>query len=68
MLRKLNGHTLVTLGYGKAKVPPSREIRDEGQLLRIYSSSIYHNTLLRIPNHLLSSILYFATLANTIPQ
>jgi hypothetical protein len=49
-------------------VPPSRETQDEGQLLRIYSSSIYHNTLPRIPNHLLSSLLYFVTLANTIPQ
>jgi hypothetical protein len=32
----------------------------------IYSSSIYHNTLPMIPNHLLSSLLYFVTPANTI--
>jgi hypothetical protein len=44
------------------------ERQDEGQLLRIYSSSIYHNTLPRIPNHLFSSLLYFATPVNTIPQ
>jgi hypothetical protein len=49
-------------------VPPSRETRDEGQLIRLYSSSMYHNTLRRIPNYLLSSLLYFMTLANTIPQ
>jgi hypothetical protein len=49
-------------------VPPSRETRDKGQLLRIYSSSIYHITLPRIPNHLLTSLLYFAAPANTIPQ
>jgi hypothetical protein len=49
-------------------VPPSRETRDEGQLLRIYSSSIYHSTIPRIPNHLLSSLLCFATPSNTIPQ
>jgi hypothetical protein len=49
-------------------VPPSRETRDEGQLLTINSSSIYHNILPRIPNHLLSSLLCFVTLANTIPQ
>jgi hypothetical protein len=68
MLRKLNGHTLVTPGYGYAKVPPNRETWDEGQLLRIYSSSIYHSTLPKIPNHLLSSLLCFAISANTIPQ
>jgi hypothetical protein len=39
-----------------------------GQLLRIYSSSIYPITLPRIPNHLLSSLLCFTTPANTIPQ
>jgi hypothetical protein len=49
-------------------VPPRRKTRDEGQFLRIYSSSIYHNTLPRIPNHLLSSILCFMTPTNTIPQ
>jgi hypothetical protein len=68
MLRKLNRHTLVTLDYGYAKVSPSWETQDKGQLLRIYSISIYHNTLPMIPNHLLSSILYFTTPANTIPQ
>jgi hypothetical protein len=61
MLKKLNRHTLVTPGYGQAKVPPSRKTRDEGQLLRIYSSSIYHSTLPRIPNHLLHSLLCFTT-------
>jgi hypothetical protein len=49
-------------------VPPTWETRDEGQLLMIYFSSIYHITLPRIPNHLLSSLLCFATPANTIPQ
>jgi hypothetical protein len=39
-----------------------------GQLLRIYSSSIYHNTLPRILNHLLRSLLRFGTPVNTIPQ
>jgi hypothetical protein len=34
----------------------------------IYSSSIYHVTLPRIPNHLLSSLLCFMTPTNTIPQ
>jgi hypothetical protein len=60
-LRKLNGHTLVTLGYRLDKVPSSRETRDEGQLLRIYSSSIYHSTLPWIPNHLLHSPHCFAS-------
>jgi hypothetical protein len=39
-----------------------------GELLRIYSSSIYHKMLSRIPNHLLHSLLCFTTLANSIPQ
>jgi hypothetical protein len=63
-----NLQTLVTPSYGQAKVPPSQETRDEGQLLRIYSSSIYHNTLPRTPNHLLCSLLHFTAPVNTIPQ
>jgi hypothetical protein len=34
----------------------------------IYSSSIYHNTLPRIPNLLLSSLVCFVTPTNTIPH
>jgi hypothetical protein len=68
MLRKHNGHTLVTPGYGYAKIPPSRETQDEGELLKIYSSYIFHSTLPRILNHLLRNLLSFATSANTIPQ
>jgi hypothetical protein len=46
----------------------SWETLGEGQLLRIYSSFIYHNTVPRITNHLLSSLLCLATPTNTIPQ
>jgi hypothetical protein len=42
-------------------VPPSRKTREEGELLRIYSSLIYHNTLPKILNHLLCCLLYFTT-------
>jgi hypothetical protein len=42
-------------------VPPSWETREEGELLRIYSSPIYHSTLPRIPNHLLRCLLCFTT-------
>jgi hypothetical protein len=49
-------------------VPPSWETRDVGQLLMIYSSSIYYSMLPMIPNHLLISLLCFVTPTNTIPQ
>jgi hypothetical protein len=40
---------------------PSRETREKGQLLWIYSSPIYHSMLPRISNHLLCCLLCFVT-------
>jgi hypothetical protein len=52
----------VNWGYRThALVPPSWETREEGQLLSIHSSLVYHSALPRIPNHLLCCLLYFVT-------